>query len=75
MAVTLWGKAYYQDRYAGILQQEPGGRCVFTYDAAYLETGGPTISHTLPLQEQPHLSEGGLHPAVAGIVRTEFGVG
>lgn len=68
MAVTLWGKVYYEDRYAGVLQQEPGGRCVFTYDAAYIETGGPAISHTLPLQEAPDLSEGGLHPFFDNLV-------
>lgn len=61
MAATLWGKIYYQDRFAGILQQEPGGRCAFTYDPAYIEADSPAIAHALPLQEAPHLSEGGLH--------------
>lgn len=68
MAVTLWGKAYHEDRYAGILQQEPGGRCVFTYDDAYIETGGPAISYTLPLREAPYFSESGLHPFFDNLV-------
>jgi serine/threonine-protein kinase HipA len=68
MATTLWGKVYYEDQYTGVLQQEPGGRCVFTYDAAYVETGSPVISHTLPLQEAPYHSEGGLHPFFDNLV-------
>ena len=61
MAATLWGKVYYQDRYTGILQQEPGGRYAFTYDTAYIEASGPAIAHTLSLQEATHYSEGSLH--------------
>ena len=37
MASALWGKVYYDTTFAGELRQEPGGRCVFTYDPAYLE--------------------------------------
>ena len=54
MAKALWDKVYYKDDYAGLLQQEPGGRYVFTYDAAYVAAGGPAIAHTLPLREEPH---------------------
>ena len=62
MARTLWGKVYYMgDSYAGRLQEEPGGRCVFTYDPSYLESGQPAIAHTLQLREQPYISERGLH--------------
>lgn len=68
MAKALWGKVYYQDQLAGILQQEPGGRCVFTYDPAYIEAGGWPISQTLPLQPAPHYSEGGLHPFFDNLV-------
>lgn len=68
MAATLWGKVYYQDRYAGILQQEPGGRCAFTYDTAYIKDGGPAIAYTLPLQEAAHYSEDGLHPFFDNLV-------
>ncbi len=61
MAATLWGKVYYDKRYAGELRQEPGGRCAFTYDAAYLEGSHPAVAFTLPLQTAPHLCEAGLH--------------
>lgn len=62
MAVNLWGKIYYNDMFAGILSQEAGGRCVFTYDEGYLQSALPAISYALPLQAEPHLSEYGLHP-------------
>jgi HipA-like protein len=51
MARTLWGKVYLKNIYAGRLQEEPGGRCVFTYDPTYLEREQPAaIAHTLPLR-------------------------
>ena len=62
MATNLWGNVYYKDTFAGILSQEAGGRCVFTYDESYLQSSLPAISHTLPLRAEPHLSEYGLHP-------------
>ena len=62
MAANLWGKIYYKDTFAGILSQEAGGRCVFTYDGSYLQSDLPAISYTLPLQAESHLSEYGLHP-------------
>ena len=62
MAVNLWGNTYYKDTFAGILSQEAGGRCVFTYDESYLQSSLPAISYTLPLRAEPHLSEYGLHP-------------
>ena len=62
MAINLWGKIYYKDTFAGILSQEAGGRCVFTYDEGYLQSSLPAISYTLPLRAEPHLSEYGLHP-------------
>ncbi len=61
MAANLWGKIYYRDTFAGILSQEAGGRCAFTYDESYLSSGMTAISFTLPLQENAHLSENGLH--------------
>ncbi|MDE2825807.1 MAG: HipA domain-containing protein [Bacteroidota bacterium] len=61
MATNLWGKVYYGDTFAGILSQEAGGRCVFTYDESYLQSSLPAISYTLPLRIEPHLSEYGLH--------------
>lgn len=68
MAAALWGNVNYQKSYAGRLQQEPGGRYRFTYDAAYLEDGGPAIAHTLPLRQEPHLSVGRLHPFFDNLV-------
>jgi serine/threonine-protein kinase HipA len=69
MAMALWGKVYYGDeRYAGELRQEPGGRCVFTYDAAYLEADHPAIAFTLPRQTAPHVCEQGLHPFFDNLV-------
>jgi serine/threonine-protein kinase HipA len=61
MAASLWGKIYYDGLFAGELRQEPGGRCVFTYDSTYLEAGHPSIAFTLPRQAPPHICEQGLH--------------
>ena len=61
MATNLWGNVYYRDTFAGILSEEAGGRCVFTYDESYLKSSLPAISYTLPLRPEPHLSEYGLH--------------
>lgn len=68
MAAALWGKAYYNDLFAGELRQEPGGRCVFTYDAAYLERKHPAIAFTLPSRSAPHICEQGLHPFFDNLV-------
>jgi serine/threonine-protein kinase HipA len=68
MAVALWGKVYYSDLYAGELRQEPGGRCVFTYDPAYLVAKHPAIAFTLPLRAAPHTHEHGLHPFFDNLV-------
>jgi len=57
-----WGNVYYDDVFAGTLSRDPGGRCTFAYDSAYL--GGPQarpLSHTLPLRSQPFVQDGGLH--------------
>ena len=62
MRFELETTVYYKDTFAGILSQEAGGRCVFTYDEGYLQSSLPTISYTLPLRAEPHLSEYGLHP-------------
>jgi serine/threonine-protein kinase HipA len=69
MARTLWGKVYLKDIYTGRLQEEPGGRCVFTYDPTYLEREQPAaIAHTLPLRAEPYVSERGLHPFFDNLV-------
>lgn len=60
MAANLWGKVYYGDRYAGLLEQRSGGGYAFTYDREYLGAGGPAIAHTLPLREAPFTTEYGL---------------
>src|SRR6266852_9056303 len=68
MASALWGKVYYDDVYAGELRQEPGGRCVFTYDPTYVAEARPTIAFTLPRRAEPHVSEQGLHPFFDNLV-------
>lgn len=68
MASTNWGKVYFKDRYAGRLQEEPGGRCVFTYDPSWLESRQPAISHSLPLRAEAYISERGLHPFFDNLV-------
>jgi serine/threonine-protein kinase HipA len=69
MAAALWGKVYYNnDLFAGELRQEPGGRCVFTYDPAYLQAKHPAVAFTLPLQAAPHICEQGLHPFFDNLV-------
>ena len=68
MAKTLWGKVYLKDVYAGQLEEEPGGRCVFTYDASYLERKLPAVAHTLPPRSAPYFSERGLHPFFDNLV-------
>src|SRR5450631_3828700 len=69
MARTLWGKVYLKNIYAGRLQEEPGGRCVFTYDPMYLEREQPAaIAHTLPLRVGSYVSERGLHPFFDNLV-------
>jgi len=69
MAIALWGKVYYNnDLYAGELRQEPGGRCVFTYDPAYLEAKHPAVAFTLPRRAASHICEQGLHPFFDNLV-------
>ena len=68
MARTLWGKVYLKDIYAGRLQEEPGGRCVFAYDASFIEAKQPAIAHTLPVRPEPYISERGLHPFFDNLV-------
>ncbi|MGD0185311.1 MAG: HipA domain-containing protein [Roseiarcus sp.] len=69
MAAALWGKVYYNDDlFAGVLRQEPGGRCLFVYDQTYLDAGLPAIAFTLPRQAEPHVCEAGLHPFFDNLV-------
>jgi serine/threonine-protein kinase HipA len=62
MAELLYGHIYFQDRFAGLLRQETGDRCSFTYDDGYLNEAMPAIALSLPLQDEPHIYLGRLHP-------------
>lgn len=69
MAKFLWGNVYYQDHFAGVIQQEPGNRVSFSYDPHYLESEQPkAIAYTLPLQSTPRISEQGLPPFFDNLV-------
>lgn len=68
MANLLWGKVYYKDLFAGFIREEPGDRVTFTYDSSYIEGGHPAIAHTLPVREEPHVSNNGLHPFFDNLV-------
>jgi serine/threonine-protein kinase HipA len=69
MATSLWGKVYFDTHsYAGELRQEPGGRCVFTYDPTYLEQRKPSIAFTLRPRPEPYINENGLHPFFDNLV-------
>lgn len=68
MASLLWGKVYYKDIFAGNLREEPGDRVTFTYDSSYIDGGHPAIAQTLPVREQPHISNNGLHPFFDNLV-------
>lgn len=49
---------YNNDILAGVLtEQAPGKEYIFTYDSAYLASGGAPVSVTLPLQSAPYASE------------------
>lgn len=68
MANLLWGNIYYQDKFAGMLRQEPGERMSFTYNESYLQNNYPRLAYTLPLQSAPFLSQRGLHPFFDNLV-------
>src|SRR5258708_1749932 len=68
MAELLWGQVYYRGIYAGILREEPGERCSFTYDPSFRAAHQAPIAWTLPVQEMPHVSEHGLHPFFDNLV-------
>ncbi|MDF1760271.1 MAG: HipA domain-containing protein [Coxiellaceae bacterium] len=68
MAKLLWGKVFYQDQFAGILQQEPGDIYAFEYDSSYLEAQHPAISHSFPLSQPRHVCMNGLHPFFDNLV-------
>ncbi|HVX86547.1 MAG TPA: HipA domain-containing protein [Phycisphaerae bacterium] len=68
MAELLWGQVYFHDTYAGLLRQEPGERCSFTYDSTYVGRNHSPIAWTLPLQKAAFISQHGLHPFFDNLV-------
>ena len=68
MAKALWGNVYYGKTFAGVVSELPGGRVEFRYDRDYLANQKIPISHTLPLSEDPYVSESGLHPFFDNLV-------
>src|ERR1035437_8558854 len=61
MAEFLYGHVYFHDRFAGMLRQEPGDRCSFTYDGEFL-LKPEAISISLPPQTEAYVYPGRLHP-------------
>ena len=61
MAEYLYGHVYFHDRFAGILRQESGDRCSFTYDGEFLQKP-EAIAVSLPPQTDAHFYPGRLHP-------------
>ncbi len=61
MAANNWAKVYFQDSFAGILEQKPGGDYLFSYDEEF-QKRQISISTQLPISEKEHLSKNGLHP-------------
>lgn len=61
MANLLWGKVYFHNDFVGILREEPNQTISFTYDPDYIKSNKPKIAHSLPVQENPHISFHGLH--------------
>ena len=60
------GKVFVQGRYAGMVEETEDGYS-FAYDSGYLETNGPAVSLTIPLQEEPFFSET-LFPFFDGLI-------
>lgn len=61
MAASNWAKVYFQNSFAGILEQKPGGDYLFTYDEEF-QKRQISISTQLPISEKEHLSKNSLHP-------------
>ncbi len=59
-------KVFFAGRLSGILEKLPDGRFSFQYVPEYLIDGSP-ISLSLPLQEEPYLSNG-LHGYFSGLL-------
>lgn len=67
MTTLRRGRVLYKSRFAGVIEEtEIGYR--FTYDKGYLQsTSARAVSVTLPLQDQPFISNT-LHPFFDGLI-------
>lgn len=63
----LTANVYFYGELAGQLSRNDDGRYSFTYLKEYLESAGNPISFSLPLQEDPFISDS-LHPFFSGLV-------
>jgi serine/threonine-protein kinase HipA len=61
MAENNWAKVYFQEIFAGILEQRPGDDYLFSYDDEF-QTKQISLSIQLPISKKEHLSKNGLHP-------------
>lgn len=68
MATNNWAKVYLNKDFAGILEEQPGGRCSFTYDESFLKNNSQAISINLPTSKAEHIFENGLHPFFDNLV-------
>lgn len=60
------GRVFVQGHYAGMIEEVEDGYS-FTYDREYLKAKGPAVSLTIPLREEPFLSET-LFPFFDGLI-------
>ncbi len=67
MAVNNWAKVYFQDSFAGILEQRPGGDYLFSYDEEF-QKKQISISAQLPISKKEHLNKNNLHPFFDNLV-------
>lgn len=49
-------KVYVQEQFAGTITETEDGEYIFVYDDAYLGSGGPAVSLTLPVRSEPYRS-------------------
>lgn len=68
MARKNWAKVYFKNVFAGVLIEEPGGRCRFTYDQEFIRTYSQGISINLPITKLEHINENSLHPFFDNLV-------
>ncbi len=68
MATNNWAKVYLYKDFAGVLEEQPGGRCSFTYDESFLKNNSSPISINLSIDKAEHISENGLHPFFDNLV-------